>query len=82
MDVAEVKEKHMRRAVFNGYESLEACFEEWAKDLMDVAEQWRDALFRLKPNGALTLETPENLAGMYDEIQKLLREGAEKLEGK
>lgn len=82
LDVAEVKEKHMRRAVFDGYESVEESFGEWAKELIDVAESWRDVLFKLKSNGALTLETPENRDGMYDDIQMLLREGAARLEGK
>lgn len=82
LDVAEVKERHMRRAVFDGYESIEECFADWAKGLLGVAERWRDVLFRLKSNGALTLETPENRDGMYDDIQLLLKEGAERLERK
>lgn len=80
LDVAEVKEKHMRRAVFDGYESVEECFRDWAKGLIGVAEIWRNVLFRLKSNGALTLETPENRDGMYDDIQMLLKEAAERLE--
>lgn len=48
----------MRRGVYAGYEEIEGWFAKWAEELREVAEQWREALFRLKPNGALTLETP------------------------
>ncbi|KAL0630751.1 hypothetical protein Q9L58_010399 [Maublancomyces gigas] len=81
LGVADVKEKHMRRGVYAGYEVVEGWFAEWAVELRGVAEQWREALFRLKPNGALTLETPEDRSGMYDEILGALKAAAVKMGG-
>lgn len=49
--------------------------------MKEVAEQWREALYRMKPTGALTLETPENRSGMYAEILGDLKSAALKMEG-
>lgn len=71
----------MRRGVYAGYETVEGWFANWAKELKEVSEQWREVLFRLKPNGAIMLETPEDRSGMYDEILGVLKAVVVKLEG-
>lgn len=78
--VADKKEINVRYGNRKGYQTIEACFGQWAVGLKEVAESWRRVMFPIQDDGNINFGTPSGEEGrvrMYDAVMGHLQSAAE-----